>query len=60
MLVGQGSINGPTLFIAFFNDSDPLTEEIISLNFADDKKLADLINCTDEPARRNKQLFGLT
>lgn len=42
--VGQGSVNGPFLFVAFFDDSDPLMDEVISLNFADDKKLAEFIN----------------
>ncbi|XP_037042123.1 uncharacterized protein LOC119078631 [Bradysia coprophila] len=46
--VGQGSVNGPLLFVVFFDDSDPLMDEIISLNFADDKKLAEFINGTED------------
>ncbi len=46
--VGQGSVNGPFLFVAFFDDSDPLMDEIISLNFADDKKLAEHVNSIDD------------
>lgn len=46
--VGQGSVNGPTLFVVFFDDSDPLMYEIISSNFADDKKLSNIINCLDD------------
>lgn len=43
--VGQGSILGPLLFIAFFNDSDQHfdKDKIFPLNFADDKKIAAII-----------------
>lgn len=46
--VGQGSVNGPFLFISFFDDSDPLMDEILALNFADDKKLGGFITCNDD------------
>lgn len=46
--VGQGTVNGPFLFIVFFDDSDPLMDEIISSNFADDKKLAGYVNCIED------------
>lgn len=45
---GQGSVNGPSLFIVFFDDSDPLMYEIVSLNFADDKKLSKRIDCVED------------
>lgn len=43
--VGQGSILGPLLFIAFFNGSDFIHDDsdVFSLNFADEKKLAVII-----------------
>lgn len=53
--VGQGTVEGPLLFITFFNDSDPLIKEVISLNFADDKKLASIIDCTDDAIRLQKR-----
>lgn len=49
--VGQGTVEGPLLFITFFNDSDPPIEEVISLNFADDKKLASIIDCSEDALR---------
>lgn len=46
--VGQGSVNGPSLFLVFFDDSDPLMYEIFSLNFADDKKLSKIIKSMED------------
>lgn len=42
--VGQGLVNGPSLPIVFFDDSDPLMLEIMS-SFVDDEKLSNIINC---------------
>lgn len=38
--IGQGTICGPLLFLAFFNDSDDCIKTARSFNFADDKKIA--------------------
>lgn len=48
--VGQGSILGPLLFLAFFNDSDQHhdNERIFPLNFADDKKIAVIVKNNDD------------
>lgn len=46
--VRQGSVNGPLLFITFFDESDPLLYEILALNFADDKKQKQIINCMED------------
>lgn len=39
------------MFIILFNDTDPMLENIISLNFADNKKLASLIKYLDDAIR---------
>lgn len=49
--VGQGSTNGPTLFTAFFDDSDPTLGDIISSNFADDKKISQMIFSSADTAQ---------
>lgn len=41
--VGQGTILGPLLFTIFFNDSDPGTDHVFSINFADNKKIGLII-----------------
>lgn len=45
--VGQGTILGPSFFLVFFDDSDApdanIDENIVSFNFADDKKKAFII-----------------
>lgn len=46
--VGQGSVNGPTLFIVFFDDSDPPLLDIIPSNFADDKKISHIVKCVED------------
>lgn len=47
--VGQGSILGPLLFLAFFNDSEQYdSQKIFPLNFADDKKIAAIIRSNDD------------
>lgn len=37
--VGQGSILGPIFFMVFFNDLDPKSNVVSSINFADDRKI---------------------
>lgn len=48
--VGQGTILGPLLFLVMFDDSDDTDNEddVVSLNFADDKKRAKVIKCLDD------------
>lgn len=41
--VGQGSVLGPLLFLIFFDDSDEEIADLLTLNFADDKKVAHII-----------------
>lgn len=42
--VGQGSILGPVMFLVFFDDSDDDSGDTSVFNFADDKKVAKVIN----------------
>lgn len=46
--VGQGTILGPLLFIAFFDDSDVSIPEVQSSNFADDKKLFTIVKSYED------------
>lgn len=49
--VGQGSILGPLLFIAFFDDSDSKLPGVYSSNFTDDKKLLSIIKDQNDVRR---------
>lgn len=41
--IGQGTILGPTIFLAFYNDSDETSAQGKPFNFADDKKRATIV-----------------
>lgn len=49
--IGQGTILGPLFFLIFFNGSDGITVEIHHLNFADDKKIAAIVETRDDAVR---------
>lgn len=56
--VGQGTILGPLFFLVMFDDSDDHDngEELISLNFADDKKKAKLIKSISDAVQLQQSI----
>lgn len=54
--VGQGLILGPILFLVFFNDSDESIGSSSVLNFADDEKIARVVNNVNDSIELQKSI----